>query len=125
MILLLTSCTKLYKEGGATQIHYVAAGKGDAAIANYCTVRGMINCNMLHSYALAASAVCNIAQSPTHAGHGYTWCTLIQYYLGKITTETYTRLQNWLPVSTLRALSYSRGVSLAERELYFIRFRLT
>ena len=34
--LLLTSCTKLHKEGGAAQIRCAAVRKGEAAIANHC-----------------------------------------------------------------------------------------
>lgn len=36
MVLLLTSSTKLHKEGGATQIRCAAERKGEAAIANGC-----------------------------------------------------------------------------------------
>lgn len=34
MVLQLTSCTKLHKEGGAAQIRCVAVRKGEAAITN-------------------------------------------------------------------------------------------
>jgi hypothetical protein len=36
MVLLLTSSTKLHKEGGAAQIRCAAERKGEAAIANDC-----------------------------------------------------------------------------------------
>lgn len=38
MVLLLTSSTKLHKEGGAAQIRCAAERKGEAAIVNDCTV---------------------------------------------------------------------------------------